>query len=249
MRILSSSRLIAGIVAFGATGALILGVPPVDAPARAQITVFDPSNYSQNILTAARTLQQINNQIQSLQNEAAMLLNQRRNLARIDFPQLQEITRTMQAIDQLMAQARGIELKVATLDQQYAGLFPKDFGEALKASQQVAAARALLDTSRDGFRHAMTVQAQVVENIDADARALADVVARSQGAEGGLAAQQATNQLIALTAKQQFQLQQMIAAQFRAEAIEAARRVQAEQEARGATRKFLGTGKAYTPQQ
>jgi P-type conjugative transfer protein TrbJ len=249
MRILSSSRLIAGIVAFGATGALILGVPPVDAPARAQITVFDPSNYSQNILTAARTLQQINNQIQSLQNEAAMLLNQRRNLARIDFPQLQEITRTMQAIDQLMAQARGIELKVATLDQQYAGLFPKDFGEALKASQQVAAARARLDTSRDGFRHAMTVQAQVVENIDADARALADVVARSQGAEGGLAAQQATNQLIALTAKQQFQLQQMIAAQFRAEAIEAARRVQAEQEARGATRKFLGTGKAYTPQQ
>jgi hypothetical protein len=46
--------------------------------AHAQITVFDPSNYSQNMLTAARTLQQINNQIQSLQNEAQMLLNQAR---------------------------------------------------------------------------------------------------------------------------------------------------------------------------
>jgi P-type conjugative transfer protein TrbJ len=31
-------------------------------PAQA-IIVFDPSNYSQNILTAARTLEQINNQI------------------------------------------------------------------------------------------------------------------------------------------------------------------------------------------
>ncbi len=40
------------------------------APAWAQMTVFDPSNYSQNVLTAARTLQQVNNGIQSLQNEA-----------------------------------------------------------------------------------------------------------------------------------------------------------------------------------
>jgi len=38
------------------------------APASAQWVVYDPSNFSQNVLTAARTLQQINNQIQSLQN-------------------------------------------------------------------------------------------------------------------------------------------------------------------------------------
>src|SRR3546814_80382 len=57
-------------------------------PAHAQITVFDPSNYAQNILTAARTLQSVNQQIQQLQNEAQMLVNQGKNLARIDFPQL-----------------------------------------------------------------------------------------------------------------------------------------------------------------
>ena len=71
-------------------------------------------------------------------------------------------------------------------------------------------------------------------------------VARSQGAEGSLQAQQATNQLLALTAKQQFQLQQMMAAQFRSEAIEQARRATQAQEARAATRKFLGSGSAYT---
>ncbi|HWV53481.1 MAG TPA: P-type conjugative transfer protein TrbJ, partial [Pseudorhodoplanes sp.] len=74
------------------------------------------------------------------------------------------------------------------------------------------------------------------------------IVAKSQGAEGALQAQQATNQLLALTAKQQLQVQNLMAAQFRAEAAEAARRAQAEAEGRLATRKFLGSGSAYTPQ-
>jgi P-type conjugative transfer protein TrbJ len=43
--------------------------------------VFDPSNYAENIVQAARALEQINNQIASLQNEAQMLINQARNLA------------------------------------------------------------------------------------------------------------------------------------------------------------------------
>ena len=34
-------------------------------PAWAQSIVFDPNNYAQNVLTAARALQQINNQIVS----------------------------------------------------------------------------------------------------------------------------------------------------------------------------------------
>ena len=40
--------------------------PMLATPAHA-IIVFDPSNYAQNVLTAARSLQQITNQITSLQ--------------------------------------------------------------------------------------------------------------------------------------------------------------------------------------
>jgi P-type conjugative transfer protein TrbJ len=54
----------------GVTLAAILALSGSALPASAQMTVFDPSNYSQNLLTAARTLEQVNNQIQSLQNEA-----------------------------------------------------------------------------------------------------------------------------------------------------------------------------------
>jgi type IV secretion system protein TrbJ len=241
------TRMMSAALAVTLTGTMVTMISMPARPAHA-ITVFDPSNYSQNILTAARTLQQINNQIQSLQNEAQGLINQAKNLSRIDFPQLQEITRTLQAIDRLMGQAQGIQFKVTTLDQQYSQLFPKHFGQALRSSQQVLAARSRLDASMHGFRQAMGVQAQVVENVQTDAQTLAEIVAKSQGAEGSLQAQQATNQLLALTAKQQFQLQSMMAAQFRSASIEAARRVQAEQEARSATKKFLGSGRAYTPQ-
>src|SRR5690606_39591280 len=53
-------------------------------PCSAQLVVFDPNNYAQNVLTAARTLQQVNNQIVSLQNQAQMLINQDRKSTRLN---------------------------------------------------------------------------------------------------------------------------------------------------------------------
>ena len=158
-------QMMAAWLGLGAAGALVMSVGAASTPAHAQFggVVFDPTNYTQNLLTAARALQQINNQVQSLQNEAQMLVNQAKDLARIDFPQL-------------------------------------------RALQQ-----------------------------------------RSQGAEGSLQAQQATNQLLALTAKQQLQIQNLLAAQFRADTIGQARAGQIEREAGEATRRFLGDGRAYTP--
>ncbi len=37
--------------------------------------VFDPTNYAQNLLTAQRELQQINNEILGLHNQALSLIN------------------------------------------------------------------------------------------------------------------------------------------------------------------------------
>jgi P-type conjugative transfer protein TrbJ len=239
---------IAGALGASAFGSLGMAISLTAAPAHAQITVFDPSNYSQNILTAARTLQQINNQIQMLQNQAQSLMNQARNLTTITFPELQAITQTIQQIDQLMGQAQAIQFRVAGLDQQFRSMFPTSFNQALTSNQHVVDARARLDASMDAYKRTMTVQAQVVENVAVDAGVLNGIVQRSQGAQGALQAQQATNQLLALVAKQQFQLQTLMAAQYRADAISQANRAQAQSDAPGATRKFLGSGKAYTPQ-
>ena len=227
-------------------GASLAMVLPAE-PAAAQMTVFDPTNYSQNLLSAARALSQINNQIKSLQNEATMLTNMSKNLSRIDFPELQKLNQTLQQIDQLMGQAKGIDFKVNGLDAQFKRLFPQSYNQALTGNQRVIESRTRLDTAMAAFRQTMGVQSQVVGNVQADAQVLSAIVGKSQGAEGGLQAQQATNQLLALATKQQFQIQNLMAAQYRAEAIEHARRVQAEAEARAATTRFLGSGSAYSP--
>ena len=239
--------LIAGALGCAVTGALALATLAMSEPAQA-IIVFDPSNYSQNILTAARTLEKINNQIRMLQNQAQSLINEAKNLGRISFPELQALKQTMQQIDQLMGQAQGIQFKVASLDQQFRSLYPDSFAQSLTTSQQVQSARARMDTARAAFEQTMTVQAQVVENIAADQAALSGIIARSQGAEGALQASQATNQLLALVTKQQFQIQTLMAAQYRAEAIERANQAQSRTDAQSASAKFLGSGSAYTPQ-
>ncbi len=239
-------KLLASVISLGATALLIvsIGRPGV---AEAQITVFDPSNYSQNVLTAARSLQQINNQIQSLQNQAQSLINQGRNLTTIGFPELQALQRTLQQIDQLMGQAQRIEFRVANLDQQFRAMFPTSFSQLLTNGQHAADARSRFDTSMAAFKHTMAVQAQVVENVSADMSNLNGLIARSQSAEGALQVGQATNQLLALVAKQQFQIQTLMAAQYRADAIARANRTQAQTDAQSATTKFLGSGSAYTP--
>lgn len=217
------------------------------APARA-ITVFDPTNYSQNMLSAARALQQINNQVKSLHNEAQGLLNQAKNLSRVGFPEVDAIAGKLREVDRLMTKAKGIEFRVSSLDAQFAKLFPNDFKSALKLDEQVVAARARLDGELAAARHSMEVQSQVIENVQADLGLLNELASRSQNAEGALQVGQATNQLLAFSTKQQLQLQSLMAAQYRAQAFEQARRLQAQTDARAAAAKFLGSGEAYTPE-
>ena len=235
----------AGLVC--ATALSIGGTFALPAAPAAAIPVFDATNYTQNILQAARALEQINNQIESLQNEATMLQNMARNLERIDFPQLQQISSSLNQIDQLMGEAKGIGFKVEEMEQQFRTMFPGSVDRALRSDARAAEARTRLDTALDSVRHSMTVQSKVVSQIRDDAALLSELSKRSDGAVGSLQAQQATNQLLALSTKQQLQLQEMMAAEFRSDAIERARRVQAEAEAKAATKRFLGSGKAYTP--
>jgi len=215
------------------------------APAGAQITVFDPSNYTQNLLTAARTLQQINNQIQSLQNEATMLTNMAKNLKKLDVSSIGQITQSLQKIDTLMTRASGIAFDLTSTEAALRNTFPA-FDATTTADQMIAQAKTQWQAAMDGFRQTMRVQSQVVENVQADSGVLANLVNESQGADGGLEAQQAANQLTALAIKQQFQLQNLMAAQYRADALERARQAEALDAARVTTKRFVGSADIYT---
>lgn len=240
-------KILAAATALGAAGLVSVAIVVPAAPAAAQLSVFDPANYSQNLLTAARTLQQINQQIQSLQNEARMLANMDRNLARIDFPQLAGLQQRLRQIDALMGEAQSVDFRVDQLDAQLRRLYPQGIDQLIGRDQRVAIARARLEAATAAFRQTMGVQNRIVANVRDDAQALAELVERSQNAEGALAAQQATNQLLALATQQQLQIQQLMAAHFRSVALEQAERAQIERESRESVRRFLGDGRAYTP--
>lgn len=238
-------RILATLLAATATvGATLMPV----APAHAQFggVVFDPSNYAQNLLTAARTLQQVNNQIQALQNQATMLTNMAKHLERLDFSSLSQITRSMQRIDTLMAQAEGIAFDLESTDAALRSRYPAEFDRALTTSEIIGQARTRMQETMRAYRQTMRVQSQVIENVQADAGLLADLVSQSQSATGSLQAQQATNQLIALSTRQQLQIQNMMAAQYRADAMERARQQQGMEAARERTRRFIGSRDIYT---
>jgi uncharacterized protein YoxC len=88
-------------------------------PATAQLIVFDPNNYAQSVLTAARALQQINNQIVSLQNEAQMLINQAKNLAALPFSSLSQLEQSIKRTQQLLAQAQRIAYDIQQIDRAF----------------------------------------------------------------------------------------------------------------------------------
>src|SRR5690606_12558934 len=102
-------------------------IQPAHALFGAGDVVFDPSNYSQNVLQAARALQQINNQIQSLQNQVLMLQNMAKHLECLDYSSLAAIQAALRSINVLMARAEGIAFAIDHTEQEFARLYPKEY--------------------------------------------------------------------------------------------------------------------------
>jgi P-type conjugative transfer protein TrbJ len=215
-------------------------------PAAAQWTVFDPTNYAQNVLTAARELQQVNNQITSLQNQATSLINQARNLASLPYSSLQQLQQSITRTQQLLAQAQGIAYDVQRIDQ----AFQTTYGNVplTGTSQQlVTDARTRWQNSVNGLQDAMRVQATVVSNLDTNRTQTSALIGQSQGATGALQATQAGNQLLALQAQQLADLTAVLAANGRAEALLAAERATAVDQGRVQRQTFLTPGAGYQP--
>lgn len=217
-------------------------------PAWAWKTVFDPSNYTQNTLTAVRTLQQINNQINQLQNETQMLMNQARNLASLDFDVVNRLRTTLTATERLIDEAQGLSYEVTNMDQEFARLYPDQYAATVSGDSMAQDARERRQNTLNGLHTAMRVQAQASQNLRDDESALIDLVSQSQSAQGALQAMQATNQLLALQAKQTIQAQQLQITQDRAASLELTQQAVVAERAREVRRRFQGTGTPYTPQ-
>lgn len=231
--------------------ATILSAPLVSSialapPAKAWRVVFDPSNYAQNVLTAARTLEQINNQIVQLQNEAQMLINQARNLSSLPYSALQQLQQSVQRTQQLLQEAQNIAFDVQQIDK----LFQQQYGNIdLSATEQqlVNGARSRWQNTVGGLQDALRVQAGVVGNIETNRAQMSALIGQSQGATGALQTAQAGNQLLALQAQQLSDLTAVVAANGRAMALSEAERTAAAEQGRIQRQRFLTPGSGYQP--
>lgn len=228
--------IVAGVLA--ASG--VIGIT-VASPAYAQFggIVYDPTNYAQNVLTAARSLQQINNQIQQIQNQASSLINEARNLASLPFSSLQQLQQQVQRTQQLLGEAQRIAYDVQNVQQAFTDRYK---GAALTGdhARMVANADARWKDSVGAFEDVLKVQAGVVGNIDGARTTMNSLVSASQSATGALQATQAGNQLLALQSQQLADLTAVVAAQGRAQALQSARQAAEEAEGRERFRRFMG---------
>jgi P-type conjugative transfer protein TrbJ len=229
-----------GLLAAASGVILVLGFA---MPARALI-VFDPNNYVQNVLTAARELEQINNQITSLQNEAQMLINQARNLANLPYSSLQQLQSSIQRTQQLLAHAQRIAYDVQQIDRAFSTSYAPATGS--QSSQVlVTSAQSRWQNTYAATQDALRVQAGIVGNLDTNRIQTSALVVSSQGASGALQATQAGNQILALNAQQLADLTAVVTAQGRAQSLEAAQRAAAQDQGREQLRRFLAPGQGY----
>lgn len=202
--------------------------------------VYDPANHAQNILTAVRSLEQINNQIQQLTHEIEMLENMARNLERLPDSIADDIMRRLQRLDDLMRQAEGIGYGVQDVEDKYGILYPEDYGATRPDNQVlVADARIRWRQSRSAYRESLLVTAQVISAARDDHAQLNHLIEQSQSAIGNLQVVQAGNQIEALQTEQLMQIEAMMASHYRAEAMERSRRLAEAERGRARTRSFL----------
>jgi P-type conjugative transfer protein TrbJ len=212
----------------------------------AQLTVFDPANYQENLLSAARALEQINNQVRQLQNQVLMIQRMDQNLVRLGSTLSPDLQRTLADIQTQLRAGEGIALRLQATQSGYERLFPRQVSTALSSDDVLRNAKIRWDEEYAGLKRAALLQGQIADGIEADTRLLGDAMTRSRDAVGALEATQAGNELTALSVKQSLALQSLLAAQHRAETLSRARDLATEDEARQRFKSFVGTSSANT---
>ena len=198
--------------------------------------VLDPSNLVQNAMTATRTLQQVTAQ-------ATMLRNQITQMTELGIYVGGDLERMLSEFNRLQHQARGLSFRIDEIERVFEQQFPDAYAD-WSATEQAQIADAQQQASIMAFRDSVRMQAQIAKAVEEDGRQLQILMDASRGAPGDLAALQAGNQLTALSAKQSMQMQTLMAAQYRAEAVERSRQLYAEQVGAACHEAFMGRGSA-----
>jgi len=212
--------------------AVALALTPV-TPARAQMTVIDPTNLAQNLLQATRALEQINNQIRQIEQATQML---RQNPLQLS----PELTQSISEARELFDTAQGIAFEVNQVGEELRTLYPEtwedfDLEGVLRQSERWE------QESRDSLQRAMEAEARAARSIEGSRGRIDRALRSSSSAEGQTGAIQASNQLLGVTASQLAEIHALLIAQGRALETERMERLAREERAREIQRRAFPT--------
>lgn len=213
--------------------ALFITAASAALPAQAQEVVYDPRNHVENLLQAARALEQINNQLSSLANEARMLNP-------LDLQLSPELSRSIGAARQLLEQARGIRQNLDTISADMAALYPEDL-RALDLQSLLRQSDRWVEQSRASVETLMEASAASTGQLGEAQSSMDRALTASARAEGQTGAIQASTQALGVLSAQIAQLQQLQAAQARALASERLEQIAREERAREVRRRAFPT--------
>ncbi|WP_135209828.1 P-type conjugative transfer protein TrbJ [Vitreimonas flagellata] len=212
--------------------AAIVAATPM-APARAQMTVIDPTNLAQNLLQATRALEQINNQIRQIEQATQML---RQNPLQLS----PELTQSISEARELFNTAQGIAFEVNQVGDNLRTLYPEtwedfDLAGVLQQSERWE------QESRESLQRAMEAEARAARSIEGSRNRIDRALQSSSSAEGQTGAIQASNQLLGVTASQLAEIHALLIAQGRALETERMERLAREERAREIQRRAFPT--------
>jgi P-type conjugative transfer protein TrbJ len=211
--------------------ALALGAAPV-REARA-LTVIDPSNLAQNLLQAARALEQINNQIRQIEQQALMLAQNPLQLS-------DELTDSILEARALFAAAEGLSFEVQTMSDRLRDLYPETW-EDFDLSEIGASAARWSRENRSAIQRAMEAEARAAQSLENAQGRIERALQSSANAQGQTSAAQAGNQLLGITAGQLMEIQALLVAQGRALETERLERVARQERAQEIQRRAFPT--------
>jgi P-type conjugative transfer protein TrbJ len=206
---------------FTALVGLSLTLAPAE-PAKAQWVVFDPGNFSQNILTAIRTLMSNVNEVEQIANQIQQINNEIQNLQHmpgaLSGALLGDYVTEWNRMQNTFAAINGLSANIGTLAVNYQNLFPARGAGALTGPQVIAQLQQYLAQARQTYEGVYRQSGAVMAALPQAQRDMATTLAASNGATGNLDAIQAQTQMTAQVAQLLVQQNAQIAAMNQAQA-------------------------------
>lgn len=213
---------------------LTLGVAIAPArDARAQIPVIDPANLAQSITQVAHMVEQLRNQVQQIEQAAAML---RQNPLQLS----PELSQSIGEARALFQSVQGIAYEADQLGDQLRTLYPETW-EDFDLARVLSQSDAWMSESRQSLQRAMEAEARAAQRIEQTQGRINRALQSSSAAEGQTGAIQASNQLLGIQASQLTEIHALLIAQGRALETERMERIAREERAREIQRRAFPT--------